>query len=257
MFEFSYLCLYTDEVAKFNAKRDARYAAERPARSGGRRISSVCAASMRPAPRAGRPHARSAAERPARSAGCHTSLRSNAKRLDKMSASLTSIIDYEYTKYTLNSAPRAERLSSPALSCFASRNAERAARSGGVRARTAAAPRPPCDRVASHAAASRREKGGAERRLRDEPRRFDAPRPLQCAASGKLKICVSGRIKGVDKAKKLVVQSGVAQRASGRLKPQSLDAIGLRPQLCYASKGIYTKWGVLGIKIYARHGAYA
>ncbi len=136
-----------------------------------------------------------------------------------MSVSLTSIIDYEFTKYTLNSyAPR------------------RAEAQYGQQPRPFGAPLPPLGGGAGPAL-----RGGAEGRRE---------------AAGKLKICVSGRIKGADKAKKLVVQSGaLSGRRGGKLKPQSLDAVGVKPRLDYVSRGIYTKWGVLGLKVYARHGA--
>jgi ribosomal protein S3 len=52
-----------------------------------------------------------------------------------------------------------------------------------------------------------------------------------------LKITISGRLKGISKAKKLVITQGV-------LRPQTINN-----KLDYHSRPIYTKWGTIGLKV--------
>ena len=52
-----------------------------------------------------------------------------------------------------------------------------------------------------------------------------------------LKISLSGRLKGISKAKKLVITNGI-------IRPQSIDN-----KLTYYSRPVYTKWGTLGLKV--------
>jgi hypothetical protein len=58
-----------------------------------------------------------------------------------------------------------------------------------------------------------------------------SPRPLG------VKISLAGRLKGISKAKKLVISHGV-------LKAQSLNL-----NLDYYARPIYTKWGTIGLKV--------
>lgn len=52
-----------------------------------------------------------------------------------------------------------------------------------------------------------------------------------------IKITLSGRLKGISKAKSLVITHGV-------IKPQSIDN-----KLDYYARPIYTKWGTIGLKV--------
>lgn len=52
-----------------------------------------------------------------------------------------------------------------------------------------------------------------------------------------IKISLSGRLKGISKAKRLVITHGV-------IRPQSIDN-----KLDYYARPIYTKWGTIGLKV--------
>lgn len=52
-----------------------------------------------------------------------------------------------------------------------------------------------------------------------------------------IKISLSGRLKGISKAKKMVITHGV-------IRPQSIDN-----KLDYYARPIYTKWGTIGLKV--------
>lgn len=58
-------------------------------------------------------------------------------------------------------------------------------------------------------------------------------------ASGRqgIKISLSGRLKGISKAKNMVITHGV-------IRPQSIDN-----KLDYYARPIYTKWGTIGLKV--------